>query len=132
MKRFAYRWLAYISATLGAIGVFLPLVPTTPFILVAVWAGFRGSPRFARWLVAHPRFGPLVRNWHRHRAISAGAKRAALLMLLISLAVVWVTIPLLPVQLSITVLLAGTAVFIASRRAAPLVPLTPRPDLKDT
>lgn len=76
-----YLALAYLFAGLGILGAFLPLLPTTPFLLLAVWAAQRGSPRLHRWLLEHPRFGPPLLAWERNRAVSTRAKwLAALLM----------------------------------------------------
>ena len=69
----------FLSFGLGAIGVFLPLLPTVPFMLLAAFCFARGSESFHRWLVHHPRFGPAIRDWRAHGAISRQAKRAAVL-----------------------------------------------------
>ncbi len=72
------RW-GYIAAGcgclgLGALGVVLPVVPTTPFVLLAAWCFSRGSQRLHRWLLAHRHFGPLVRDWESNRVIRRRAK----------------------------------------------------------
>ncbi|WP_458525467.1 YbaN family protein [Onishia taeanensis] len=85
VPRTAYRLLALASFALGVIGAFLPLMPTTCFMLVAVWAGSKGSPRFAAWIRRHPRFGPPLAAWERERAIPRHAKRLAVLMLAVSI-----------------------------------------------
>lgn len=79
-----YLFLAYISLGLGAAGVVLPLLPTTPFILLAAWLASRGSPEFSRWLEQHHRYGPLIQNWRQHKAIPTQAKWLAVIMLSIS------------------------------------------------
>ncbi|MDZ4350300.1 MAG: YbaN family protein [Xanthomonadaceae bacterium] len=77
----AAKWtwllLAYLCLALGLIGVVLPGLPTTPFILVAAWAAARGSRRLHRWLFRHPLFGPMVRDWRREGAVSRRAKWSA-------------------------------------------------------
>lgn len=74
-------WVACgaLALALGVAGIVLPLLPTTPFVLLAAWCFARSSPRLHDWLVTHPRFGPLILNWTEHGAIPPRAKRLALL-----------------------------------------------------
>ncbi len=74
-------WLALV---IGLIGIFLPLLPTAPFVLLAAWCFSRGSPRLERWLLEHPRLGPIVRDWREHRAVPLPAKQFATVMMTIS------------------------------------------------
>ena len=67
---------------LGAAGAVLPLLPTTPFILVAAWCFARSSPRMHRWLLESALFGPIVRNWEQNRCVPLRAKITALVMML--------------------------------------------------
>lgn len=69
--------LGLSSLALGIAGAFLPLLPTTPFLLLAAVGFSRSSPRFHAWLVNHPVFGPPIRDWEDNRAISRKAKIAA-------------------------------------------------------
>lgn len=69
--------LAYVSLAVGIVGIFVPGLPTTVFVLVAAYAASRGSERLHRWLHAHPRFGPAIRDWQAHGAVSRRAKWAA-------------------------------------------------------
>lgn len=76
-------WLlaGVLSLVLGFIGIFLPLLPTTPFVLLAAFCFSRGSERWEAWLVGHPRFGPMVMNWRRERAVPLRAKQLATVMM---------------------------------------------------
>ena len=110
------------AAGCGIAGAVLPLVPTTPFLLLAAFAFARSSPRLHAWLTSHPQFGPLIDNWQQHRAIGRGAKRAALVAMALAFAVSWlIAVPgwVLVVQAGV---LAGVATFILSRPDGPAGP----------
>lgn len=76
-----YLWLVlgWLFLALGLIGVVLPVMPTVPFLLVAVWAFARSSPRLGARILRDPRFGPHLRAWRRHGAVTRKAKIAATL-----------------------------------------------------
>lgn len=78
-SRFRWAWwlLAYAALGLGFIGIFVPGLPTVPFILLSAFAATRGSERLHQRLLADPRFGPMIRDWQAHGAVSRGAKKAA-------------------------------------------------------
>ena len=78
-------WLSagVLSLAAGLVGVFLPLLPTTPFILLAAFCLSRGSSRCERWLLNHRVFGPMVHNWRAHHAIPLRAKQLAWVMMAI-------------------------------------------------
>ena len=73
-------WLlgGFITLGLGALGVVLPLLPTTPFILLAAFCFARSSNRLHRWLHQHKVFGPLIENWNKYGAIGKTAKKLAI------------------------------------------------------
>ena len=81
----AFGWL---NVGLGMIGVVVPGMPTTVFLLIAVWAFSKSSIRFQRWLWEHPRFGPPLRAWHLHRVIPFQAKIMAAAMMTLSIVIV--------------------------------------------
>ncbi len=71
------RVLAVVSLALGFLGIFLPVLPTTPFILLAAWAAARSSPRLLAWLEQHRLFGKMLRDWRQGGIVSRRAKWAA-------------------------------------------------------
>lgn len=108
-----------LCLALGALGALLPLLPTTPFVLLAAFCYARGSRRLHLWLLAHPRFGPGLRAWQRHRAISPGAKRASLAAMAVALAIsvaVGVSTAIIALQ---ALIMAGAATFILTRPTPP-------------
>lgn len=74
--------LGVLFLVLGAIGVVLPLLPTTPFVLLAAWCFAKSSPRLHAWLHGSALFGPVLRNWEENRCMPRNARRMALLMML--------------------------------------------------
>ncbi|MBG6241050.1 MAG: DUF454 family protein [Candidatus Symbiopectobacterium sp. Dall1.0] len=95
-------WLAVVLATLGVV---LPLLPTTPFLLLAAWCFARSSPRFHAWLLYRSWFGPYLRHWQDHRALPPGAKGKAVVMIVLTFAIslwlvdmVWVRVLLLTIM----------------------------------
>lgn len=79
MTRLLWRLGGSVALALGVIGIPLPLLPTTPFLLLAAFCFARSSPRLHAWLMSHPRFGPPIHRWRDHGAISRKAKMLAAL-----------------------------------------------------
>ncbi|MEM7685368.1 MAG: YbaN family protein [Paracoccaceae bacterium] len=104
---------------LGAIGAFVPLLPTVPFMLLAAFCFARGSERFHLWLIEHPRFGPAIRDWQAHGAISPSGKRAAVIAICVTF-MISVFIGLAPTILAIQAAVLGCVLaFILSRPSGP-------------
>ncbi len=84
-----WRWLllaaGFVCVALGVLGVFLPLLPTTPFLLVAAACFARSSPRFHAWLLANRTFGPLIYQWESKRTIPRKTKWIAIAMMVFTL-----------------------------------------------
>ncbi len=103
VKRLFYGVLGGVAFALGVAGIFLPLLPTVPFMLVALWAFSNSSRRLHDALYHHPRFGRAVREWQEHGAIPLKTKAVALTamtlsgawLLLFSGASAWLLVPAL-------------------------------------
>lgn len=83
--RCVYVVLGVLFCVLGVIGIFVPLLPTTPFLLLSAALFFRSSPRLYHFLLNHPQLGPYIRNFREHKAIPLRIK-------IISVSLVWLTI----------------------------------------
>lgn len=70
-----------LALLLGIIGIFLPGLPTTPFVLLAAACYARASEPFYRWLIANPTFGPLIVEWRRHHSIPYRVKLVAVTLM---------------------------------------------------
>lgn len=88
-RRAGFVGLGLVSLALGLAGAALPLLPTVPFLVLAVWCFARSSPRLERWLLDHPRLGPPVHRWREHGVVSPGAKLLATLWLSLSPVAAW-------------------------------------------
>ncbi len=117
--RYALIGLGWVCVALGAIGIVVPGMPTTVFLLIALWAFSKSSERFRTWLYEHRRFGPPIRAWHEHGVIPARAKAAALVMMTLSLAVM-AAIGAWPLTVIAGVIMVPVAVFIVSRPSRPI------------
>lgn len=119
MTRHFWQAAGGISVALGVIGIFLPLLPTTPFLLLAAYCFQKSSPRLHQWLLDHPVFGPSIRDWKAHGAISRLAKVQAMIALVAVLAISFafgVDWYIIYIQLAV---LSCVAIFILTRPGRP-------------
>jgi uncharacterized protein len=108
--------LGWFFVALGVVGIFLPLLPTTPFMILAAGLFARSSPRFERWLLDHPRFGKPLMDWRQQGAISRRAKILAVSMMAASFVVMWFLSPApLYVRIITGIVLAGSGAFMLTR-----------------
>jgi uncharacterized membrane protein YbaN (DUF454 family) len=110
-------WLlvGLMSVAIGAVGVVLPLLPTTPFLLIAAFAFARSSARLHNWLREHRSFGPLIDNWHRDGSIDRKVKRIAIIVILMTPVITWLFGAPLWIIVCQIVVLSAAAVFILTR-----------------
>lgn len=132
------RWgllvLGVVLVTVGLIGVVVPGLPTTVFLIAAVWAFSRSSPRFQRWLWCHPRLGPPLQNWYHYKVIPVKAKVMAISMMGISLTIAAYMSDdnMLPFVL-LVIILVPTATYICTRASQrPYAHVKPPTEARDT
>ena len=110
MQRTILIIIGWLAVVLGTIGVVLPLLPTTPFILLAAWCFARSSPRFHHWLLYRSWFGGYLRHWQRYKAMPPGAKLRAIMVILLTFGVSLWLVNMLWVRLLLLAILCGLLV----------------------
>ncbi len=118
-RRIIFLCLGWLSLGLGIIGVFLPLLPTTPFLLLTAYCFARSSPKLHAALLSHPRLGPPLRDWQERKVIRPRAKATALALLAATLVFSWYKIPMekWPLQLIPTLACIASGIFIMTRKS---------------
>jgi uncharacterized membrane protein YbaN (DUF454 family) len=88
-------WIAggALALVAGVVGIFLPVVPTVPFVLLAAYCFSQGSPRCERWILEHRHFGPMVHEWRQHRSVPLRAKQFAVVSMAGGCAIAWWLLP---------------------------------------
>lgn len=112
--------LGWTCVALGIVGIALPVLPTTPFLLVAAWAFARSSPRFREWMLTHKTLGPYVNDWYETGSIPARAKLLAITVMTVSMTwlIGWSGLSVVVVSM-VGLCLLGAAVFILTRPSTP-------------
>jgi len=89
MSRFRLLWAmaGVLFVAVGTVGVILPLLPTTPFLLLAAYCFARSSPKLHDWLLNHRSFGPMISNWDRYGSIDRRSKCIAMIVILMTLGI---------------------------------------------
>jgi uncharacterized membrane protein YbaN (DUF454 family) len=111
--------VGYLSLALAGIGAVLPLMPTTVFLLIAAWCFGRASPALRERLLSNPRFGRTLRDWEEHGAIGPRAKRAAVLAMVLSWALVTLVSRNALVSAVAGACMAAVGVFLLTRPSHP-------------
>ncbi|WP_428945454.1 DUF454 family protein [Pantoea sp. FN060301] len=111
MQRIILLIIGWLAMGLATLGVVLPLLPTTPFLLLAAWCFARSSPRFHDWLLYRSLFGPYLRHWQQHRALPPRTKGRMMVFTLLTFAVSLWLVKVLWVRMMLLCLLAGLLLF---------------------
>lgn len=118
--RMGWLCLGLVLVGIGFIGIFVPLLPTTDFLLLALPCFARSSPRLESWLINHPRFGPPLRAWRAHKAVPRHAKIAACCGMALGYAMFWWLVrPRAVVALAVGMALLSCAFWIVRRPSPP-------------
>ncbi len=111
---FIFAWMSF---TLGIIGAFLPIIPTTPFLILSAFLFSKSSPRFYLWLIHLPIAGEGIRDWQKNRVIRPKAKFLCVTMISFSLFMIYtnLSIPLI-VKMCVSIILISVTFFVLTRK----------------
>jgi len=114
MKRTILISLGWLCVGLGFVGVFVPGIPTTIFLIIALWAFTKSSEKLRHWLLNHKRFGPILNNWQEHKVVPRRAK--ILMVVLMSLAVIlfYYSLQSLILTIGLIIILVSVAIYVIS------------------
>ena len=114
MKRIILISLGWLCVGLGFVGVFIPGIPTTIFLIIALWAFTKSSEKLRYWLLNHKRFGPILNNWQEHKVVPRRAK--ILMVVLMSLAVIlfYYSLQSLILTIGLIIILVSVAIYVIS------------------
>lgn len=115
MSKFIYNMIGSLSLAIGIVGAFLPLLPSTCFILLATWAFTKSSPKLHNWLYYHSPFSQSIQNWQQHRVIPTNIKWLATSSITISYAITLVMIDNVYVLVGLGVGLAALLIYLHSK-----------------
>ncbi|WP_029073841.1 YbaN family protein [Kaistia adipata] len=119
-RRAGYIVLGFIFLALGFIGAFLPVMPTTIFLILAAWSFGRSSPGLEAWMLDHPKFGGVLRAWRAHGAIPRRAKWMACIGILLGYVLFWVSAaPSVLLAVVVALAMLACALWIVTRPEGP-------------
>ncbi len=114
LKIILWRSFALACLALAVVGIVLPVLPTVPFLIAAAWAGGKGWPRLERWLLDHPRHGPIILRWRDHRAVPRRAKILAVCMMFLSVSILTLSPAALWVKVAVPTLMLLVGIWLWS------------------
>ncbi len=114
--RVGFFILGILMLALVVIGAFLPVMPTTIFLILATWCFGKSSPRLEAWMLDHPRFGPSLRQWREQGAVPRKAKWFAATGMALGYAIFWIEAkPNWPLASFVAAIMMGAAAYVLSR-----------------
>ena len=114
MKKILLLSLGWICVALAFIGIFVPGIPTTPFLIVALWAFAQSSKKFHSWLLNHKRFGPILRNWESHKVVPRNAKILMVILQIFAVIMIQYSLNNIFITTTLTLLLICVAWYVIS------------------
>ena len=114
MKRLVLISLGWICVSLAFVGVFVPGIPTTIFLIIALWAFTKTSKKLRYWLLHHKRFGPILSNWQEHKVVPLRAKILMVTFMILSVILFYYSLQNLYLTTGLIVILGFVARYVIS------------------
>lgn len=124
--RYALLTVGWLAVALGVVGIFLPVLPTTPFMLLAAACFVRSSDRFYVWLVEHPRLGPWFRDYLEGNGIPLKGKAYTILTMWVSIGISCWLVPLVWARIAMLLSAALVTLYIVKQKTLHTVEAKPR------
>ncbi len=114
IKKYLYLFGGSLSLALGIIGIFIPVLPTTPFLLLSAFCYLRSSQKMYDWLINHKIFGPYIYNYITYKAVTRKTKKVALAFLWFMLTISMILVPIIHVRIFLVASGIGVTIHLVS------------------
>ena len=114
MKRIILISLGWLCVGLGFVGVFVPGIPTTIFLIIALWAFTKSSEKLRHWLLNHKRFGPILNNWQEHKVVPLKAKILMVTLMFSAVILFYYSLQNLYLTIGLIIVLVLVAIYVIS------------------
>tara|TARA_B100000408_G_scaffold35682_1_gene26965 strand:- start:6114 stop:6485 length:372 start_codon:yes stop_codon:yes gene_type:complete len=114
MKKIFLISIGWLCVGLAFIGTFVPGIPTTIFLIIALWAFAKSSKKFHTWLLSHKRFGPILQNWETHKVVPRKAKQLMVVLQIIAVIIFHYSIQNMYFTIGLIILLFFVARYVIS------------------
>jgi len=114
MKRTILISLGLLCVGLGFVGVFVPGIPTTIFLIIALWAFTKSSEKLRHWLLNHKRFGPILSNWQEHKVVPRRAKILMVVLMSVAVILFYYSLQSLILTIGLIIILVSVAIYVIS------------------
>jgi len=114
MKRTILISLGWLCVGLGFVGVFVPGIPTTIFLIIALWAFTKSSEKLRHWLLNHKRFGPILSNWQEHKVVPRRAKILMVVLMSVAVILFYYSLQSLILTIGLIIILVSVAIYVIS------------------
>jgi len=114
MKKIILISLGWLCVSLGFIGIFIPGIPTTIFLIIALWAFTKSSKKLRYWLLHHKKFGPILKNWQEHKVVPRRAKILMVVLMIFASILFYYSLQKLFLTIGLIIILVLVAIYVIS------------------